>query len=73
MESRKTVLMNLFSEQQWRYRHREQTYGHGLGDGEGGMYEDGNTETYTLPYVKQITNGHLLCDSGNSNLGSVRT
>ena len=33
MESRKTVLMNLFMGQQWRYRHREQTYGHGLGGG----------------------------------------
>ena len=33
MESRKTVLTNLFTWQQWRYRHREQTYGHGLGAG----------------------------------------
>ena len=73
MESRKTVLMNLFAGRQWRYRHREQTYGHGMGEGEGGMCEDGNTEAYTLPYVKQITNGHLPRDSGNSNLGSVRT
>ena len=29
MESRKIVLMNLFAGQQWRCRHREQTYGHG--------------------------------------------
>jgi len=29
MESRKIVLLNLFSGQQWRHRHREQTYGHG--------------------------------------------
>ena len=29
MESRKMVLMNLFTGQQWRRRHREQTYGHG--------------------------------------------
>ena len=33
-ESRKMVLMNLFAGQQWRNRHREQTYGHG-GKGEG--------------------------------------
>ena len=26
MESRKMVLMNLFAGQQWRHRHREQTY-----------------------------------------------
>ena len=30
-------------------------------------------ETYTLPYVKQIADGNLLCDSGNSNQGSVTT
>ena len=29
MKSRKMVLMELFSEQQCRYRHREQTYGNG--------------------------------------------
>ena len=29
MESRKMVLMKLFVGQQWRNRHREQTYGHG--------------------------------------------
>ena len=34
MESRKMVLMNLFAGQQWRNRHREQTYGHsGRGGG----------------------------------------
>ena len=27
MESEETALMNLFSGQQWRNRHREQTYG----------------------------------------------
>ena len=36
MESRKMVLMKLFSGQQWRYRHREQTYGHGGGGGKRG-------------------------------------
>ena len=28
MESRKRILMNSFSGQQWRNRHREQIYGH---------------------------------------------
>ena len=27
----------------------------------------------TLPYVKYIANGNLLCDSGNSNKGSATT
>ena len=40
------VLKNLFTGQQWRNRHREQTYGHGeRGDG-GEMYGKSNMETY---------------------------
>ena len=41
--------------------------------GEGGMYGESNMETYTLPYVKQIASGNMLCDSGNSNQGSATT
>ena len=41
------ILMDLFSGQQWRNRHREQTYGHGgRGEGEGEMYGESNMETY---------------------------
>ena len=40
------VLKNLFTGQQWRNRHREQTYGHGEGGGEGEMYGKSNRETY---------------------------
>ena len=68
--------MKLFARQQWRYKHREQIYGHGAGvgeEGEGGVYGKSNMETYTLPYVKQTTNGNLLYDSENSNQGSVTT
>ena len=46
MESRKMVLINLFAEQQWKHRHREQTYGHSLsrgGEGDGGRYVESNT------------------------------
>ena len=39
------LLMNLFTGQQWRNRHREQTYGHQKG-GEGQMYGESNMETY---------------------------
>ena len=46
MDSRKMVLKNLFAGQQWRNKHREQTYGHGERGGEGEMYGDSNTETY---------------------------
>ena len=51
MESRKMVLKNLFTGQQWRNRHREQTYGHGEEGGEGKMLER-VTRKLTLPYVK---------------------
>ena len=40
------VLKNLFAGQQWRNRHREQTYGHGERGGEGEMYGESNMETY---------------------------
>ena len=40
------VLKNLFTGQQWRNRHREQTYGHGVRGGEDKMYGKSNMETY---------------------------
>ena len=46
MESRKMVLKNLFTGQQWRNRHREQTYEHGERGGESEMYGKSNMETY---------------------------
>ena len=53
MESRKMVLVNLFTGQQWRHRHREQTYGHGQGEeGESGVNGENNIESYTLQCVK---------------------
>ena len=44
MESTKLVLMNLFAEQQWRPKHREQTCEHGRG-GEGGPNRKSSIET----------------------------
>ena len=46
MESRKMVLKNLFTGQQWRNRHREQTYRHGDRGREVEMYGKSNMETY---------------------------
>ena len=40
------VLKNLLTGQQWRNRHREQTYGHGERGGEGERYGKSNMETY---------------------------
>ena len=45
------ALMNLFSGQQWRKRHREQTYGRWGGEeGEGEMYGESNMEIYNTIY-----------------------
>ena len=44
------VLKNLFTGQQWRNRHREQTYGHGERGGEGEMHGKSNMETYITMY-----------------------
>ena len=51
MESRKTVFKNLFTGQQWRNRHGEQTYGHGKGEKRVRSLER-VTWKFTLPYVK---------------------
>ena len=40
------ILKNLLTWQQWRNRHREQTYGHGERGGEGEMHGKSNMETY---------------------------
>ena len=45
-QTRKMVLKNLFTGQQWRNKHREQTYGHGERGGEDEMYGERNMETY---------------------------
>ena len=62
------VLTNLFAEQQWRCRHREQLMDKGGGEqGEGEMNGNSSMDAYTLTRVKQAANGNLLYDSGNSN------
>ena len=66
LESRKMVLKNLFTGQQWRNRHREQTYGHGERGREGEMYGKSNMETYIT--IHKIANGNLLYGSGNLRL-----
>ena len=48
MESRRMVLQNLLTGQQWRNKHRAQTYGHGERGGEGERYVETNTETYII-------------------------
>ena len=69
MESRKMILMNLFAEQQWRHRHREQTCGHS-GEGEGGTNWKSDGETYILPYINQIAMG-ICCRIHGAQIGSL--
>ena len=38
---------------------------HTVGEGKGGMIGENSTETYTIPYVKHIASGSLLCDAGH--------
>ena len=45
MEYRRMVLKDLFTGQQWRNRHREQTYGQEERGEEGEMYRKSNMET----------------------------
>jgi len=57
---------------------KETDCGYGVGGGGGRRVWDewrmeSNMEAYILPCIKQITNGNLLCDSRNSNQGSVTT
>ena len=46
MESRKMVLKNLCTGQQWRNRHKELTYGQGERGRKGEIYGKSNMETY---------------------------
>ena len=62
------VLKNLFTGQQWRNRHREQTYGHGERGGKGELNGKSNMETHiTMCKIESQQ------EFGNSNRGSVTT
>ena len=51
----------------WTYlqgRNRDTDIENTVGEGEGGMNWESSTETYTLPYVKQIASGKLQYNTG---------
>jgi len=54
------VLKNLFAGQQWRNRHRKQTYGHGEREGEG-VYGESNMETYITIYKIDSQQEFAMC------------
>ena len=72
MESRKMALMNLFARQQWRDRHREQTYGHRERGGEDEMFGESNMETY-ITICKTDSQWEFAVCLRNSNRGSAST
>ena len=70
-------MTNLFAEQQWRHRHREQTYGHRLGgEGEAGMNGESNVEAYIIMGFPGGSDGKAsACNVGDQGLipGSGRS
>ena len=72
MESRKMVLKNLFTGQQWRNRHREQTYRHGEKGGVAEVNGKSNMETY-ITICRIDSQWNLPYGSENSNRASVST
>ena len=54
-------LKNLFTGQQRRNRHREQTYVQGEQGGEGEMYEKSNMETYITIYKIDSQHEFAVC------------
>ena len=71
VESRKTVLLNLFAGQEERCSCREWTCGHG-GRG-GGMNWEIEIDVHAPPCVKQPASGNLWYSTGSSARCSVVT
>ena len=77
------VPKNLGTGQQWRNRHREQTYGRGKRGGEGEMYGKSNMETYITMckidsqwefavWVRKLKQGLCINLEGWGGEGNVR-
>ena len=63
--------MNLFAGQQWRNRHREQTYRLGKGEeGEGEMHGGSNLETY-ITICKVNSQVGICCVSQGTQTGAL--
>ena len=72
MESKKMVLKNLFTGQQWKTDIETRLMDMGRGEKRVRCMER-ITWKLALPYVKWIANGNFRYGSGNSNMGSVST
>ena len=68
MESRRMVLMNLLTEQQWRWRHREKAYGQGWGRrGRGEIKGESSMEACTITYVNREPTGICYMTQGTQS------
>ena len=72
MESRKIILMKLFSGKEWRPKCREWTCGHS-GEGQVGMSGERSTSRQKLLGVRWRAGEKLLCAAGSPVLRSVMT
>ena len=70
MESGKMVLMNLFTEKEWRRSCSEWTFGQ-AGLGNGGTNWECNIDICTLSCIKYIAMGKLLYNTGSPAWHSV--
>ena len=66
MESRKMLLMNLFSGKEWRLKCTELTCGYS-GEEEKGMNGESSIGIYTLPYVKQLVRSCCITQRAQPN------
>ena len=64
------VLKNLFPGQQWKNRHREQTYGHGERGRKGEMYRKSNMEAYITICKIDIQQG-ICCMAHETQTGAL--
>ena len=69
MESRKAVLVNLFTEKKWKRRYREWTCGHSVG---GREWDDAESSIniYMLSCVRQIA-GKEFCATQGAQSGTL--
>ena len=69
MESRKMILKNLFTGQQWRHKQRTDLWTWGELEGEGEMYGKNNMETYTT--ICKIDSHTGICCVAHDTLTGV--
>ena len=58
------VMITLYARQQKRHRSIEQSFGHSVGEGEGGMIWENGIETCIISNIKRITSPGSMHDTG---------